>query len=416
MWRFAERIFWSIEAIRAKEEDYIKESLKVVAVPRSIELYVFLQSYLHSLPQVLLQLYILMRYNADMKHETEKTQIFSLVLNLAKISVTTTYFQRFKSQKLTGKQYPWYKQNKAFSQASSTPEVVLRTSDFTQTRLVIDKRKNTSDLEEKYELDLPRYLSERRRSSDIYLEPTTSLGRTSKILLETDFDSDVLTKEKIIVEGFDETDGPPEYTSRPPTVHRKSAAVEQIKHFKLGISEPDFNISRVIYVKGMEDDDLAGKVIAFFWWFTFLLARVLAISVFAYFFLEKSILLLCSHFLIVIAFLIYDVKSDEVNRAKGFFFLFLGLIYIFCIIEFKIKFKKATFIYYGYFVLVFIENFTMCLIWYLGEAETIENDFWFRYVFYIVIIGSLTSLSSMIFYFIFNKPPEVVVPKETIKT
>lgn len=68
--RFAERIFWSIEAVRAQDEYSAKEILSIVNSPRSIELYIFLQSYVHSLPQVILQFYILIRHNTNIKHET----------------------------------------------------------------------------------------------------------------------------------------------------------------------------------------------------------------------------------------------------------------------------------------------------------------------------------------------------------
>lgn len=167
-------------------------------------------------------------------------------------------------------------------------------------------------------------------------------------------------------------------------------------------------------MKGLEDDDMAGKLVAFLWWYGFLLARALAISVFAYFFMKECLWLLGSHFLLVITILSYDVKSDAVKRAKALFFIFIGLIYIFCIIEFKIQFKKATFIYYGFFILVFVENFVMCMIWYLGQIESLENDYWFRYVFYIIVMCSITSFSSMVFYFVINKPPKVVVEARTV--
>lgn len=68
--RYAERIFWSIEAVRAKDEYSVEEIFSIINSPRSIELYVFLQSYVHSLPQLLLQFYILIRHNADVQRET----------------------------------------------------------------------------------------------------------------------------------------------------------------------------------------------------------------------------------------------------------------------------------------------------------------------------------------------------------
>lgn len=68
--RYAERIFWSIEAVRAKDEYAIEEICSIIDSPRSIELYIFLQSYAHSLPQLMLQFYILIRHNTDVQRET----------------------------------------------------------------------------------------------------------------------------------------------------------------------------------------------------------------------------------------------------------------------------------------------------------------------------------------------------------
>lgn len=174
-------------------------------------------------------------------------------------------------------------------------------------------------------------------------------------------------------------------------------------------SEPDFNISRVISIKGVEDDDLAGKLVAIAWWYSFLLTRVLAISMSTYFLTRETIWLIIAHYILILTILLYDVKSDAVKRAKAIFFIFIGYVYIFCIIEFKIKFKKATFIYYGFFALVFLENFGMCLTWYIDKVEYLENDFWCRYAFYFVVMGTMTSFSSMVFYLIVNKPKKVVV-------
>lgn len=180
-------------------------------------------------------------------------------------------------------------------------------------------------------------------------------------------------------------------------------------------SEPDFNLSRVISVKGLENDDFAGQLVATLWWFSFLLTRILAISMSAYFFTSATTWLLVAHFLFVMSVLLYDVKSDAVKRDKTLFFIFIGYVYIFCIIEFKIKFKKATIVYYGFFALVFLENFGMCLTWYIDRVEYLENDFWCRYVFYMVIIGTITSFSSMVFYLIVNKPKKVVVDTKVLK-
>ncbi|CAG9839200.1 unnamed protein product [Diabrotica balteata] len=416
IWRFAERIFWSIEAVRAKDEQSFEEAVSIITSPRSIELYVFLQSYTHALPQVLLQLYILTRNNTEMNRQTEKVQTLCLVLNLLKLAVTTTYYQRFKSQKLTGKQYPWYKRHKDLSLApNSTNEVVLRKPIIAVSRNIIERSSALDRFDDQYNIEPPRYseLSRRRRSSDLYLEPTSSGLSNRHTLLETDFDVDIQTKIKVLDESVDEVDT---YTSPtyPPILRETSIADGPKRPVYRGTeildySEPDFNISRIMNVKGLEDDDLAGKLVATVWWFAFLLARVLTITVFAYFYFKETIYILTIHVILITTILVYDVKSDEVKRAKAVFFLFIGLIFIFCIIEFKIKFKKATKIFYGFFALIFFENMGMCLAWYVGQVESLENDFWFRYVFYIIIACSILSFSTMVFYFGLNKPPSVVV-------
>lgn len=208
------------------------------------------------------------------------------------------------------------------------------------------------------------------------------------------------------------------FSETSPDLYREMSVLDgpQRRLFReTGISErtePDFNVSRVISIKGLEDDDLAGKLVATVWWFSFLLTRVLAISMSAYFFIRQTFYLICAHYCFIMLILFYDVKSDAIKRAKVIFFIFLSYVYIFCIIEFKIRFKKATSIYYGFFVIVFLENFGMCLTWYVDRIEYLENDFWYRYAFYIVIIGTLTSFSSMVFYLIINKPSKVVVDRK----
>lgn len=130
---------------------------------------------------------------------------------------------------------------------------------------------------------------------------------------------------------------------------------------------------------------------------------------FGYFFIKETIYLLCFHYVLVMLILLYDVKSGAIQRGKIIFFIFIGYVYLFCIIEFKIKFKKATSIYYGFFALVFAENLLMCLAWYISKIDYLENEFWCRYAFFIVIFGTLISFSSMVFYLIINKPEKVVV-------
>ncbi|ERL84897.1 uncharacterized protein LOC109537611 isoform X2 [Dendroctonus ponderosae] len=400
VFRHAERIFWSIEAVRSTDETAIEENIAKATEPRLVELYVFLQAYLHSLPQVLLQLHILMRHNSDIAKESKITQAVSILLNLAKVAVTTTFYQRFRAQKLTGSHYPWLKARKqmrsqGFTGKGPDEEVILRSSSSTQRRVIErGSRRTNDDITRLYDIQ-PAIQAERRRSSDIYLEPEPSPGTVTDTFEETLQTSTTWKRNTL--------------TSRTSTYIARFSSLLGVRSVS---SVPDsalYNISRVTYIKGLREDDAAGKLISFLWWFTFLLSRVLAVSVFAYFYPRTCVGLLIAHVLIVIAALAYDVKEDSVKRDKSAFFIFIGLVYIFCIIEFKIRFKKTKFIYAAYFSLMFLENLVMCLMWYCGEIESLENDYWYRYIFYTVIGAHFLTLSSMMFYYILTKPKSVAV-------
>ncbi|XP_066260718.1 uncharacterized protein [Euwallacea similis] len=393
MWRFAERIFWTIEAVMNTNNDQrLDEALGKLTEPRLIELYVFLQAYLHSLPQVLLQLHILMRHNSDIDKESKITQTLSILINLSKVAVTTTYYQRFKAQKFTGSEYPWLKPKKVMRSKMGSEvdgqNLLLRRTISSQKR-AIESRPN-DDISHLYDIQ-PAIKTERRRSSDIYLEP------------------DPLIEDDTVVRRQNSTnpwERSVSYISRLSIMLRNKVE----PHLAVdGSSSANFRIARVSYVKGLEEDDLAGRITAFLWWFTFLLSRVLAISAFAYFFFSTCVGLLITHILIVIAALVYDVKTDKIRRDKSAFFVFIGVVYVFCIIEFKIRFKKVKWIYLGYFGLMYLENFVMCLVWYCKEIESLENDYWYRYIFYVIVASHVLSLSAMIFYYILTRPKSVAI-------
>lgn len=185
-----------------------------------------------------------------------------------------------------------------------------------------------------------------------------------------------------------------------------------------GTSSDEVDAPRMIReIKSLPEDDIVGKLIACLWWFCFLIARILAIASFAYFYPRDIIWLLTIHFIICVAFLIYDAQTYVVRQQKVVFYIFIGFVYIFCIIEFMKKFKKANMIYYGFFVLVSVENIITCFVWWLSnlESEEIQSDWWFRFIFMSVLCCTIFSFSSMIFYLIINQPKKVVVDEEVVK-
>lgn len=278
------------------------------------------------------------------------------------MATTVTFYQRFKSQKTAGKDYPWFKAYK----------YSLDLIDRPSTEEVVPIRHSTGE-------PAP---SDSRRSSDLYLEPTTPpLARLRQV-------------QETLISQTSVLDGPKRNVYR---------------------DEPNFNIKRIAVIKGLPEDDLAGKLVSFMWWFLFLLVRVLSLSAFYYFYPTATICLVLLHIAIIVAILVYDVKSDEVKRSKAVFFVFLGLIYVFCVIEFKIKFKRAKIVYYCWFSIVYGQNFIMCLIWWFNNVEDLKNEFWFRYIFYIVVFYSMMSFTVMMFYLNFYKPKKVVVGEQIIQ-
>lgn len=286
-------------------------------------------------------------------------------MNLAKMALTTSLYQRFKKQNIGGRYYPWFKPYK-FDLTADETDAPLRRSQRRKRRVGIVYA--TRDTYERLiqEVEAPEVSSSQRSSCSSYLEPITPEPRETSII-----------------------DGP-------------------LRPIFNNYGEVDFP-KRLYEIKALPEDDLAGKTVSFLWWFTFLIARMVAISTFALFYTTHTIWLLTSHFILAVALLLYDTKANEIRRTKAIFYVFVGLVYLFCLIEFKVKFTKVKFWYYGFFTLVFAENFAMSFTWWFANMEYLYNDWWFKYIFYLIIGCTVLSLSSLVFYVKINKPKSVVV-------
>lgn len=255
----------------------------------------------------------------------------------------------------------------------------------------------------------PPYYDERRRSSDLYLEPIFFSKEIS------DIDASVSHQDTILSDN--------RYTSLSQTNQNinsqlnENTYVDTLQNNEVTLrNKSAFDIPRrVIDITALPEDDIVGKSISLLWWFCFLAARIVAIASFAYFYPTEICWILGSHFILAVAFLIYDSQTLEVRRTKAIFFVFVGLLYLFCLIEFKVKFKKAKFWYYGFFTITYVENLTMCLVWFFANLEEMQEDWWFNYMFYLIIVFSILSLCSMLFYINVDKPKAVAVEEELVE-
>ena len=71
--RFGRRLFWSVDALFHHKDSYERyQSLSKAGENSAFELYHFLQAFTQSAPQLLLQLFILLREDIFRNYETSK--------------------------------------------------------------------------------------------------------------------------------------------------------------------------------------------------------------------------------------------------------------------------------------------------------------------------------------------------------
>lgn len=170
--------------------------------------------------------------------------------------------------------------------------------------------------------------------------------------------------------------------------------------------EVDFPLpTRRKMIEGIEQDDFIGKSVSFTGWVLFLIMRILSLSVFSVFYLKATLHLLYIHYILMVLCLFYETKFHE-KIERIYFYLFLGYIYIFSILEFKIKFVHVRQWYSGYVGFVFTQNIVISMIWY-GFADF--NSWWFHYLFALIIGSGMLSLACLLFYYFLLKPADKIL-------
>lgn len=271
----------------------------------------------------------------------------SIVLSLIRMALTTTSYQRFGTQKLAGRQYPWDK---------------IKQHEL-KFKLLHQKEPNTSHKQQ------------------------------------------------------------PQLTRRDSGLSTTSSQFEaEVEKRRAPISEP----MREETVHGLGSDDAAGKFVAILWWFCFILPRMSTIAIFTYFYLREAILACFFQYLIVLILLLrYSTWSDSEsgnitirrkkypinneNIVKFTFHLVTSFIYLFCLIEIKVRFTKLKVVYNWYFIVLYLENIVMMMLWYY-HAETYEK-WWFNYSLYLNIVSSILSVLSMAMYLSMLQPQKKIVQK-----
>lgn len=160
-------------------------------------------------------------------------------------------------------------------------------------------------------------------------------------------------------------------------------------------------------INGLEQDDIFGKYICFLGWFLFLVMRMLALATFSAFHLRETISLCLAHYLLMLLCLYCETRSHTKLNRK-IFYAFLAYIYIFCLIEFKIKFVHIKTWYVGYFFLVFTQNLSITMIWYLTTDELLFS-WWFQFMWYLIVGSAILSILCHIFYYFTLRPKDKIL-------
>ena len=167
------------------------------------------------------------------------------------------------------------------------------------------------------------------------------------------------------------------------------------------LDETELNINlpqqRCRWIKVMEEDNPLGSCLSFSFWFFFLFGRILCLVI-AYTFFPWVVLGVCIvHYVI---FLIYILPTPQCKTGISIKII-LAFMYIFCLIEVGIQFRKSRLLYSLYFFFTIIENISFTLLWVM-LAKWSGNGYY--YCLYLISISHGLAIFFIIIYLKYFKP------------
>lgn len=392
---------------------------------------------------------------------TVSVQAVSIIASCLRMASTATMYRRFEREKLNGRKYPWGKQTDPLlindddndddvddidgdktDVAKDEPiyETVTKKDSFlsdhqdgtkyyrnTHSDLIKFSPRNTVDMSSGFfdsemlsdsdtssdylppKREHKKELTEELSSDEEYVRPITIIDRVAPLRRNTDY-----TVEKVEIipppvmlaprplslavwaeKMVENAESIPAWLSAPP---RRKYCDEVVQ------DEPD--IPRRVprsYMRGLEPQDATAALVHFLGWYAFFVCRLLSIACLINFFPFVAIIILCSHYQAMLLFLIVP-KASTVKRG---FYVFLAFIYLFCLMEFKIRFRHVRVWHVFWIIVCTIETVVFTGLW-----ACIDNNMheWWKYFIVKVIVTSLC-LSYMCFlaYFVLLQPRETIV-------
>ncbi|XP_041974035.1 uncharacterized protein LOC121729552 [Aricia agestis] len=448
--RYTYLIFWWTEAMyasREEDDERIKEAISRARKPSPMELYLFLQSFIHSAPIAVVNLLDMMGRFNNPAFDKINIQAVSLVASSLRMASTATMYRRFEREKLCGRRYPWnltigsHVMDKTDTQENPEDGKDNETEHIYEPIL---KRRSTSSREydrEQVISDMIQFSprsSEAKTKSSLFFDDTesdTSSDYTPPVSPEDRLDSDdeyvrpisIIdrvapyrrnTQPEYVIETVDVPPPPLAPAPRPGTLavwaERMVENAEALpawlsapprrKHREIVQEEPDIpHRAPRWYMRGLEPPDTTAALVHFLGWYSFFVARLLSIAAFINFFPVLAIIILFSHYQVMLLFLIVP-QASSVRRS---FYLFLAFVYLFCLMEFKIRFRHVRVWHAFWFLVCTVEIIIFILLW-----ATIDNklhDWWRNYVVCVTLGAMSLSYALLLVYFLILQPRETVI-------
>ncbi|KAG5669999.1 hypothetical protein PVAND_000287 [Polypedilum vanderplanki] len=500
-YRFSRKIFWCVDSLFHERNTYERHHAMAKAAEASpFELYHFLQSFFHCAPQIILQLFILLRDDMFRNYDTAFVQGMCVIFNLIKMSMTAESYQRFESQKVVGKNYPWLAPHQVvtrsttFRRTLSAPgeEIVTNANNSSnimsqevneRKSMNVDKnnfnetstKKNdeatkkidfvsnitdddklysmrnkvdthrpststqrnvpdddlldnieeikeylrrTAEVDEVDEIDTPPVLRNTTNEDNFDRIPSipppprpkshSTLNRLSTFKDMLIFEAESFIKAKVprIPEGmFEHYNKVKEHQEKEKTMNESTSAQQTLNIESHDDVDALLMPKRRKVVDGIESDDIVAKFISFLGWNFFLIMRLISLSVFSVFYPAHCLWLCFAHYVLMLLCLINETRFT-VKWQRTAFYTVLAYIFIFNLIEFKIRFRHVRYWYTSYFVLVMAQNIGMTIAWF-GFTDFLDN-WWFEFMFLVTLQSGIMSLMCFLLYFCYLKPQDKV--------
>ncbi|CAG5056637.1 unnamed protein product [Parnassius apollo] len=448
-------IFWWTEGVfasYAEDEERIEEALLFARAPSPLELYLFLQAFIHSAPHAIVNILDLMLRVSDPTYGKVSVQAVSIIASCMRMASTATLYRRFEREKICGRKYPWGNAGNAEKDNVKNEGVEKRNEDNNVSEHIYEPIKRQSSSSNK-STD-----SKNEANNDLIQFSPRNSEMTSSLYEDSAFDSDTSSNYLSPITLRDENTGSDNEYVRPisivdkvaPLRQKREYVIENVyvppppvmdaprpgslalwaekivenaeniptwlsapprrKHWEVVQDEPD--IPRRVprsFIRGLEPQDITAGLVQYLGWYSFFVSRLLSISAFINFFPYVAIIILFSHYQVMLLFLIVP-QASTVKRA---FYMFLAFIYLFCLMEFKIRFRHVRVWHAFWLIACTIENIIFIALW--ASIDNYFDSWWRRFVVIVTFGSMLLSYMCLLVYFVLLKPRETVVPIKNSK-